>query len=285
MRGSVFSNIGALSSTVLFNNVLYVSLIDSIVANDEKYFSTLMVFNVPMSRWQFGIFIHGAPRSVNDGNGVCFLMEPSRTNKWLYNRSFFGTSPGSSEVVTSNACASPDGLTAGTEDNVAFGNYGSYQVMIYPANTQIVGTSYQRRVTGTGNGKPGLSNGDVSSAASVATALTTTYQRLELQVNMLVRTDLLYIPEDGRSTWGGTDQALDAACDLVQVEAGYWPTSPIDTLGTPVTRPQDLLSYSSTEYPKEFLSTGFVFEFAPDCSSTEFLAEGGSWVFMSVSWM
>jgi hypothetical protein len=211
-----------------------------------------------------------------DGNGVCFLMEPSRTNKWLYNRSFFGTSPGSSEVVTSNACASPDGLTAGTEDNVAFGNYGSYQVMIYPANTQIVGTSYQRRVTGTGNGKPGLSNGDVSSAASVATALTTTYQRLELQVNMLVRTDLLYIPEDGRSTWGGTDQALDAACDLVQVEAGYWPTSPIDTLGTPVTRPQDLLSYSSTEYPKEFLSTGFVFEFAPDCSSTEFLAEGAS---------
>jgi hypothetical protein len=218
-----------------------------------------------------------------DGNGICLLMEKASTNKWQYGRNlYFGTFPGNGpDTVTNDVATGPDGTVLADRDQVPIATYGSYQALTFAINNQLVATSYQRMLTGTGNGQPAFSNGDSTSKASVSTPLTTTYQRLELQINETAfRADAVYVPADGRSDWGGTAQALDVVIDMMQVENSYYPTSFIDTTSA-VTRPQDTLSYTTGNYPALFLTDGVVIQFCPDCSSTEFLASGEQWAFIA----
>lgn len=213
-----------------------------------------------------------------DGLGPLYLSEGSRTNYILQNRALDDAAwfVGSGTGIIPNACASPDGLSLADETIAPSTTYIGEQAHIAPTGAQLVATQWARRVTGTGNGKFGIANGDNSSQASIATALTTTYQRLELQVNTLARNDFDYLACDGRSTWGGSAQALDYASDLQQVEVGYWPSSAIRTLAATVTRGGDLLSYVDGQYPPSLLTNGFRFSFAPDASSAEILSAGGN---------
>lgn len=213
-----------------------------------------------------------------DGLGPMLLMEGSRTNLLLQSRALDnvgGWSAGTG-TITADACPGPDGTVVADRTVAASGSYCADQPRVSGVGTQVSATQWARRVTGTGNGKPGIANGDATATASIATALTTTYQRLELQINTLLRADFDFLACDGRNTWGGAAQALDYASDLQQVEVGYFQSSAIRTTAAAVTRGADALSYAVNQYPSSFLTRGFRFTFAADATSTETAATAGA---------
>lgn len=71
--------------------------------------------------------------------------------------------------------------------------------------------------------------------------------------------------------------------DCAQLEANYYPTSPIRTTSASVTRPTDTLSYTTGNYPAAFLTDGVVVVFAPDASDAEITTAQEDWRLVQVS--
>lgn len=213
-----------------------------------------------------------------DGLGLGLLLEGSRTNLLLRSRDFANAAwtAGTGGVVTADAAASPDGTTSADRCQLASGFYAPYQDPIVGVSQQVCMTAWLRTMSGSGTAQMGAGNSDSNKA--IQKAIAAAYARAEIQVNTLGlgHTDMLFLPFDGRAAFtGGIAQALDYCTDLMQMEAGYFPTSPIRTTAAAVTRGADALSYTVGQYPAGIL-TRFRIVFAPDFSDAELIAAGSA---------
>ena len=169
------------------------------------------------------------PRFDYSGGASCpsLLLEPSRTNEIEYSEYFEGWTPQGSPTITSNYGTSPEGLQ--NSSRLVFTSASDY-IETSVTNTSGVFTLYAK---GTGN----LILTDSGANASSTTALTSSYQRIELYFS--TNTTTLQIKTDS--------SGLDAEVYAAQFENATYKTSyiPNHSGSGSVTRDADITSVTS----------------------------------------
>lgn len=222
-----------------------------------------------------------------DGKGSCLLMERAATNYILRSRELENAAwTAGGATVTADQNGGPDASGTSDRDQIASAAYGPYQVTPGPGG-QVVCSAWVRHVSGSGTNQIYLfGTGGTAGIRANPISITTTYVRNE--AGGVAVTDSGMIPADGRNLagsgvpGGGSAHAEDDYIDLVQLEAGYYPTSAIRTTSASVTRPADTLSYASGDYPAAFLTDGVVIVFAPDASGAEIVSANEDWRLLQV---
>jgi hypothetical protein len=174
--------------------------------------------------------LEDSPRFDYSGGASCpsLLLEPSRTNEIGYSEYFEGWTPQGSPTITSNYGTSPEGLQ--NSSRLVFTSASDY-VETSVTNTSGVFTLYAK---GTGN----LILTDSGSNASSTTALTSSYQRIELYFS--TNTTTLQIKTDS--------SGLDAEVYAAQFENATYPTSYIPNhSGGSVTREEENIVINSLD--------------------------------------
>ena len=167
--------------------------------------------------------LENEPRFDYSGGASCpsLLLEPSRSNEIGYSEYFEGWTPQGSPTITSNYGTSPEGLQ--NSSRLVFTN-GSDYIETSVTNTSGVFTIYTK---GTGN----LILTDSGANASSTTALTSSYQRIDLYFS--TNTTTLQIKTDS--------SGLDAEVYGAQFENATYKTSYIPNhSGGSVTREADV---------------------------------------------
>jgi len=167
--------------------------------------------------------LEDSPRFDYSGGASCpsLLLEPSRTNEIGYSEYFEGWTPQGSPTITSNFGTSPEGLQ--NSSRLRYTTDSDY-IETSVTNTSGVFTIYAK---GTGN----LILTDSGANASSTTALTSSYQRIELYFS--TNTTTLQIKTDS--------SGLDAEVYAAQFENATYPTSYIPNhSGGSVTREADV---------------------------------------------
>ena len=167
--------------------------------------------------------LEDSPRFDYSGGASCpsLLLEGSRTNEIGYSEYFEGWTPQGSPTITSNYGTSPEGLQ--NSSRLVFTSASNY-IETSVTNTSGVFTLYAK---GTGN----LILTDSGANASITTALTSSYQRIELYFS--TNTTTLQIKTDS--------SGLDAEVYAAQFENATNPTSYIPNhSGGSVTRDADV---------------------------------------------
>jgi hypothetical protein len=214
-------------------------------------------------------------RRIEDG---MLLMEGSRTNYVLQARDQTSWTGGS--AVSTSGFAGPDATVSAWRTQAASTQWGRYYPTIagLPAGA-CVASQWQRM--GSADTSWQVSGSTGSAVARGGTFASAAYQRNELPATAALSSGVN--PIDGRdwtANGGVVASAHDVIGDLLQVEAGYFPTSAIRTVGAPVTRGADVLSYAVGQYPASFLTRGLRFTFAPIFSSAELVAGGAAHMVM-----
>ena len=172
--------------------------------------------------------LEDSPRFDYSGGASCpsLLLEGSRTNEIGYSEYFEGWTPQGSPTITSNYGTSPEGLQ--NSSRLVFTSASNY-IETSVTNTSGVFTIYAK---GTGN----LILTDSGANASSTTALTSSYQRIELYFS--TNTTTLQIKTDS--------SGLDAEVYAAQFENATYKTSYIPNhSGGSVTRSADSSTLSS----------------------------------------
>jgi len=172
--------------------------------------------------------LEDSPRFDYSGGASCasLLLEGSRTNEIGYSEYFEGWTPQGSPTITSNYGTSPEGLQ--NSSRLVFTSASDY-IETSVTNTSGVFTIYAK---GTGN----LILTDSGANASSTTALTSSYQRIELYFS--TNTTTLQIKTDS--------SGLDAEVYAAQFENATYPTSYIPNhSGGSVTRDEDVCTNST----------------------------------------
>lgn len=215
-----------------------------------------------------------------DGLGASLLMEGSATNYLLNSRAMNAASwTAGTGTLTVNAANGPDGTAVAAQENAASAQYGPWAQNPGPTGN-VVASIWVRAVSGTASHQIELLN---SPAVARVLSVGTTYGRNMAQGNVSVNSGMITLDaRDETANGGQVATAQNCYLDLPQLEAGFYPTSPINTTTAAVTRPADTLSYASGSYPAAFLTSGFVVSFAPDASSTDFIASNEDWRLVQV---
>lgn len=199
-----------------------------------------------------------------DGLGTMLLMEGPRTNRILQSRDITNAAAwavaSSGATVTGDAGNGPDGSAVADRVQASGSQWSKGQMLTSP-NAQVL-SAYARGTSGASEWRSNF-NG----AAAWTGSVSTTWTRKDHAYASLTAG---YHPVD--SSLGGT--AEDVLVDLHQMEDGVFPSSPIRTTVSSVTRAADLLSFAVGQYPASFLTSGFRVTYAPDCSSAELLSSG-----------
>ena len=180
------------------------------------------------SEGKAGILEH-SPRFDYSGGASCasLLLEESRTNEIGYSEYFEGWTPQGSPTITTNYGTSPEGLQ--NSSRLVFTSVSDY-IETSVTNTSGVFTLYAK---GTGN----LILTDSGANASSTTALTSSYQRIELYFS--TNTTTLQIKTDS--------SGLDAEVYGAQFENATYKTSYIpNNSGGSVTREADVCGGAGT---------------------------------------
>jgi hypothetical protein len=167
--------------------------------------------------------LEDSPRFDYSGGASCpsLKLEGSRTNEIGYSEYFEGWTPQGSPTITTNYGTSPEGLQ--NSSRLVFTSASNY-IETSVTNTSGVFTLYAK---GTGN----LILTDSGANASSTTALTSSYQRIELYFS--TNTTTLQIKTDS--------SGLDAEVYAAQFENATYPTSYIPNhSGGSVTRAADV---------------------------------------------
>ena len=175
-----------------------------------------------------GGLLEHSPRFDYSGGASCasLLLERSRTNEIGYSEYFEGWTPQGSPTITSNYGTSPEGLQ--NSSRLIYTTDSDY-IETSVTNTSGVFTLYAK---GTGN----LILTDSGANASSTTALTSSYQRIELYFS--TNTTTLQIKTDS--------SGLDAEVYAAQFENATYKTSYIPNhSGGSVTRDADITSVTS----------------------------------------
>lgn len=173
--------------------------------------------------------LEDSPRFDYSAGASCpsLLLEGSRTNEIGYSEYFEGWTPQGSPTITSNYGTSPEGLQ--NSSRLKYTTDSDY-IETSVSNTSGVFTIYAK---GTGN----LILTDSGANASSTTALTSSYQRIELYFS--TNTTTLQIKTDS--------SGLDAEVYAAQFENATYPTSYIPNhSGGSVTREADSCSDAGT---------------------------------------
>jgi len=176
--------------------------------------------------------LEDSPRFDYSGGASCpsLLLEPSRTNEIGYSEYFEGWTPQGSPTITSNYGTSPEGLQ--NSSRLKYTTDSDY-IETSVSNTSGVFTIYAK---GTGN----LILTDSGANASSTTALTSSYQRIELYFS--TNTTTLQIKTDS--------SGLDAEVYAAQFENDTYPTSYIPNhSGGSVTREADSFQNDTNTSP------------------------------------
>jgi len=172
--------------------------------------------------------LENEPRFDYSGGASCpsLLLEPSRSNEIGYSEYFEGWTPQGSPTITSNYGTSPEGLQ--NSSRLIYTTDSDY-IETSVTNTSGVFTLYAK---GTGN----LILTDSGANASSTTALTSSYQRIQLYFS--TNTTTLQIKTDS--------SGLDAEVYAAQFENATYKTSYIPNhSGGSVTRDADITSVTS----------------------------------------
>ena len=216
---------------------------DSIYIQDSQFEQGLVATEPILSGASTGLagILEDSPRFDYSGGASCpsLLLEGSRTNEIGYSEYFEGWTPQGSPTITSNYGTSPEGLE--NSSRLVFTSVSDY-IETSVTNTSGVFTLYAK---GTGN----LILTDSGANASSTTALTSSYQRIELYFS--TNTTTLQIKTDS--------SGLDAEVYAAQFENDTYPTSYIPNhSGGSVTREADscLINPMSTEYSTNYTFFG-----------------------------
>jgi len=213
------------------NNTTAVNVGDNIYIQDAQ----LEIGLVPTEYIESGAtkgkagLLEQEPRFDYSGGASCasLLLEGSRTNEIGYSEYFEGWTPQGSPTITTNYGTSPEGLQ--NSSRLVFTSVSDY-IETSVTNTSGVFTLYAK---GTGN----LILTDSGANASSTTALTSSYQRIELYFS--TNTTTLQIKTDS--------SGLDAEVYAAQFENATYPTSYIPNhSGGSVTRDADVCEGAGT---------------------------------------
>ncbi len=233
------------------------------------------------------LFSSGTRRVANlgDGDGPGYFCEGSRTNEFWHSRDlsngYWNTGGG---TFTVNAVTGVDAIAtiAGQHNNAAT-NIGKYRIITPGSSIFLSFSAYVRAVSGVTPVAYQFTG--VHSLGSLVEPVLTTlaaggpFQRVVC--NSLAHSSgnagCFWVDCSNQAADGGqAATAQDVYLDLPQGEIGAFSSSPIVTVAGTGTRAADLLSYATGDFPAAFLSNGLVFEYAPECSSAEFVAAGVS---------
>jgi hypothetical protein len=227
---------------------------------------------------------HDTRRIENRGDalGDTLLIEGSRTNQIHDSRDltqWLAMSAGSNTIA--NDGVSPDGLAAADHIVLTANNYSPYQSWPSPGGVMVSGSMYARRASGAGAGTLQFSLHDMSTP--LAQMIDENWTRVSLSHRSSPSLPIYLVPGEGRALDGLAAMSLDYLVDLCQLEAGAFPSSPIETAASGGTRAADLLSYGLGQYPDVFRTSGVQVAFAPDFSSDDMIAEGNGTIHTIVS--
>jgi hypothetical protein len=197
---------------------------------------------------QSGI-LEDLPRLDYSGGASCpaLLLEPQRTNKANYSEGYVGyqtstSGTGVAPVVSQNAAVSPDGTQNAfrVDLNRGTGNTGSDWSWIYQSNIGYVGSNvisvYLKAATSNDIGKEIAIR---AAGGSNAVVLTADWKRHEIIKTSTATSDLGLYSRGGENA----DNAVSCYVYGWQVENNSsYPTSYIPTMGSAVTRSQDVCS-------------------------------------------
>jgi hypothetical protein len=222
------TRIGAATSARIYvtgNNTTSVSVGDNIYIQDAQVEQGLIATEPIESGATTGLagILEDSPRFDYSGGASCasLLLEGSRTNEIGYSEYFEGWTPQGSPTITTNYGTSPEGLQ--NSSRLVFTSVSDY-IETSVTNTSGVFTLYAK---GTGN----LILTDSGANASSTTALTSSYQRIELYFS--TNTTTLQIKTDS--------SGLDAEVYAAQFENATYATSYIPNhSGGSVTRDADI---------------------------------------------
>lgn len=205
-----------------------------------------------------------------DGFGPLLLMEGSRTNLILRNQDFSNASwvTGTGVSVTVDQSLSPDGTLAADRVQSISGNPGATQTITVVSGTNYSITVFQRAVSGTPSAQLAIAQSAIT--ASVL-PLASVWARAELKRTSDATSAALLL-SDARnwSAVGGLAAGdRDGYLWCPQIEAATFPTSPIRTVTSTVTRASDVLTYAVGQYPESFMTKGFRVDIIPDFNNVE----------------
>lgn len=215
-----------------------------------------------------------------DGIPASLLMEKAATNYVLQSHTT-GVAPwggGTGSISPANANGIDGTFSAGFADALAT-NTSMLQTAPGPAGRVCASVWVRGRVAPQNAQITIAGNGFSVAVSAHGLAVTNTaFSRNSTSGVAAVNSGLTVCDGADRTGVGGqTAQPQDLEVDMGQIEAGYYPTSVIVTTGTSVTRPADLLSYPTGQFPAAFLTTGAVVSFAPDASSADIDSSGEVW--------
>lgn len=188
------------------------------------------------------------PRFGSNGTASGLVIEEGRTNsaKDCQDRSTVSWNAGTG-TPTYNYATGPDGLVLSDRDVCASAAFGRYQTVAVAASTVYAVSQWARRGVIGVAGSNGLSLSDATNTGSLESALADAWGRVSTQfTTAAAATALTYAPVEGRAVYGLTAQARDTVTDLVQVEAGRFPTEAIITAGATATRSPERLALASS---------------------------------------
>lgn len=206
-----------------------------------------------------------------DGLGAMLLMEGSRTNLVLRSRAIDDAAwtAGSAVVTTADQNGGPDAAGLADRSNVSSAGISRYQPALSGVGT-FAGSLWVRGTSGAVSHQMAVFDATFNPAILAAT---TTWGRNSRVATTATALGLLPVEARDRTAQGGqVATAQDVITDLHQLEAGFFPSSAIRTLGTTVTRGADVLSYAVGQYPASFLTRGFRVTVALDCTSAELVS-------------
>jgi hypothetical protein len=188
-----------------------------------------------------------APRVGNAGYGKGLVIEEPRTNLVVFSRDTTGLfwSAGTGEFTASYA-TSPDGTNNASRHKLDITEFGRYVV----STSSLVGAAYTfSEWVRTADASPGyvqmgVGFGDVQ--FSVSALNSGSWQRISKKAAISDGSWSYMTAQDGRALTDGTARAVDAVCDLFQIEAGKFATEAIVTTGSYGTRSGDRLRIDST---------------------------------------
>ncbi|MFA6049669.1 MAG: hypothetical protein WC761_00460 [Candidatus Paceibacterota bacterium] len=220
-----------------------------------------------------------------DGSGSLLLLEGARTNIVPYSRDMTNAgawTAGVTTVTTGDYGAGPDGVTLADRIEVTAVGLSKYRTMGALSGTYVASAWFRSANGGTATARAALQN-DVSAGIGglIDTAITGTFSRLS--ASYFMNASGFWVPGDGRAWGGDPAESLDYIVDLHQIEAGYFPSSPIFTTTVAATRASDALTYAVGQYPASFLTAGFRFTIAPDFSSADIIAGADTAVLFGVA--